>query len=911
MILRAIDIEHWCCIARLQLSELPCGIVVLHGPNRTGKSSIVKALRSCLFDYDHDTARAELKACSPWNGAGPPKVAVTFETAGELYRVTKVYSKKVDGATRLDVCRKEQWEVLESAPKEASRRTRELLGADKSDAGMNQLLWLDQGSVYLPSEKSLDTSLERRLVSVLGVMVTGRDLGFKQALDRLCETWFGATGRHRPTSPMLVWEKERDNRQKKLDEHQAKWHEVERAIQDMEECRERLPELEKEVSAARVEWEQLQRDRDQNERRRQEYLLAQKEFEAAQKQLRDAQERLKTCHEAKSRWQEAEAQAQRTERSLSGLREERDRWARELDKKLQALQQARLAEEENQTAHESIADCRKLWDLSEQRARAQAALQRAEQLGQSIAEWEQTIQKAAGPDGPALEELRANREAAAKLRVQLQAGVLTLTITPQQPLLLQLQRDAGRTETVNLAADEPRCWPIRQWGTMDISTLGTITVGRSVENLDLERAARNLEALDREFEETVRSFGEEPDDACLNRLTERRVEREAAAANLEAQRKEMRQLAPVGLGALKSEVDKCDGARRLIVQRRPELADWKPSEQEVTERDRQFQARVAVLQNARKDLEKAEKRDREELRAAEGRLRAQETRYVVERTTAKNYGNEVQRAGDEAALQALVRQSEGELGAARARLSQSELTQAELWIEQRYHDAESALKKREERLQHLKDEMNRHRGRLEASEGLHTRLADAEAAVREAEETVAREKLEADAHKRLRDLFEDSRDNQVQQVMGPIGGRVLRWSQAIGLSEYREVRFGDRFLPEGIVLSNDGVNKVHELADESYGTSEQLSLLVRLALGGALAKDEPMVAVLDDPLAHADALKHRRILDIVRMAAEGNPAWQPPGGRLQILVFTCHPERFDYLTTGRHIDLASLIVREP
>ena len=100
------------------------------------------------------------------------------------------------------------------------------------------------------------------------------------------------------------------------------------------------------------------------------------------------------------------------------------------------------------------------------------------------------------------------------------------------------------------------------------------------------------------------------------------------------------------------------------------------------------------------------------------------------------------------------------------------------------------------------------------------------------------------------------------------------------------------------------------MLEESYGTSEQLGLLVRLAIGGVLAKEEPAVTILDDPLAHADPVKHRRILDIMRMAAEGNPGWTPPAGRLQILIFTCHPDRFDYLTGVRQIDLAKLIVRE-
>ena len=123
-------------------------------------------------------------------------------------------------------------------------------------------------------------------------------------------------------------------------------------------------------------------------------------------------------------------------------------------------------------------------------------------------------------------------------------------------------------------------------------------------------------------------------------------------------------------------------------------------------------------------------------------------------------------------------------------------------------------------------------------------------------------------------------------------------------------RFGDRFLPEGLVRRNGHPERLDVLEDESYGTIEQLGLLVRLALGGVLARDEPVTAILDDPLAHADASKHRRILDIIRMAAEGNAGWNPPAGRLQILILTCHPDRFDHLPGARQIDLGKLITRE-
>ena len=124
------------------------------------------------------------------------------------------------------------------------------------------------------------------------------------------------------------------------------------------------------------------------------------------------------------------------------------------------------------------------------------------------------------------------------------------------------------------------------------------------------------------------------------------------------------------------------------------------------------------------------------------------------------------------------------------------------------------------------------------------------------------------------------------------------------------LRFGDQFLPEGFVPRNGAVETPISLSEESYGTVEQLALLVRLALGGVLAKDEPQVAILDDPLVHADAGKHRRFLEILKIAAEAQIAAAPPAGRLQIVILTCHPDRFDHLPGAMQINLAERISRE-
>src|SRR5437899_3290287 len=102
MKLCAIEIKNWACIDTLALTGLQDGVVVLHGPNRTGKSSLVQALRSCLFDHDHDSQKSVILESIPRKTKAAPSVAVEFEHAGQRYRISKTFAKTKEGQATLE-----------------------------------------------------------------------------------------------------------------------------------------------------------------------------------------------------------------------------------------------------------------------------------------------------------------------------------------------------------------------------------------------------------------------------------------------------------------------------------------------------------------------------------------------------------------------------------------------------------------------------------------------------------------------------------------------------------------------------------------------------------------------------------------------------------------------------------------
>jgi predicted ATP-dependent endonuclease of OLD family len=81
MILEGFEIENWSCIKRVAVDGLPpIGLIVLHGPNGTGKSSIIEALRACLMD-NKSTSKA-LERGFPKNSSEKPELASHFARPG-------------------------------------------------------------------------------------------------------------------------------------------------------------------------------------------------------------------------------------------------------------------------------------------------------------------------------------------------------------------------------------------------------------------------------------------------------------------------------------------------------------------------------------------------------------------------------------------------------------------------------------------------------------------------------------------------------------------------------------------------------------------------------------------------------------------------------------------------------------
>jgi DNA repair exonuclease SbcCD ATPase subunit len=184
-----------------------------------------------------------------------------------------------------------------------------------------------------------------------------------------------------------------------------------------------------------------------------------------------------------------------------------------------------------------------------------------------------------------------------------------------------------------------------------------------------------------------------------------------------------------------------------------------------------------------------------------------------------------------------------------------------------------------------------------SSYGSYSKLALIEEEITSLGEAVAEEQIKADAIKLIHDILETCRKEMLDSIIGPVEKRAGRMLNRISGDRLGPLELGNSFQP--IAVSPEYAERsVSMEGNLSGGEQEQIYLVARLSLAEILAKDERQMIVLDDVLTATDTARLARIMAILEEEAER---------RLQLLLLTCHPERYGGLTNANFIDLTQRI----
>jgi len=164
-----------------------------------------------------------------------------------------------------------------------------------------------------------------------------------------------------------------------------------------------------------------------------------------------------------------------------------------------------------------------------------------------------------------------------------------------------------------------------------------------------------------------------------------------------------------------------------------------------------------------------------------------------------------------------------------------------------------------------------------AAQGLYSEIGDQEAALHQDRIRLEVLKTRGKAAILLKNMVEAHQRVKSEALAGPIADTLRRWLGMLTEGNYDELVFGDELLP--LAVKTNRYNDPLPITDLSFGAREQIIVLLRLAIGVLLSKEQRNLVVIDDRLVNADALRMNRLRLILEEASTNS---------CQVIVATCN-----------------------
>ncbi|MGO2132943.1 MAG: AAA family ATPase [Halomonas sp.] len=869
----------------LEINDLDAGINLFVGPNESGKSTLVRAIRAAFFERYKTGTLVDLQ---PWgDSSAAPEVLLEFDWQGSRWTLNKRFLHR----QRSDLTSGGE----HYSGDEADDRLAELLGYDIPGRGASKaehwgipgLLWVEQGAVQEMHEsvgyagehlqsalsqtfsqnQNQNQNVDQALGDAMGsIASSGGDVLIAQVERERSKL---LTGTGKPTGELR-------DAQHQCETHAAELARLDGQVDQYHERVDRLGELQhlqKDIDAARP-WEEQQ----------EKAKLGRQQLDEVHKlqelQLQQHRE-LETC--------------QRNQQIYRQQLQDFENQARQLEKRHQDRQQAQqqLAQHETRSApaKRRVQEANAAYEKAEQLLKASRNLARRQSLEQDCAR----LAKDIGQLADSLEkarELTASRQYLAeqhqacrvdekslarlkwlevelsKLTIQQQALATRLgyLLEEGQQLMLDDRPLSGSGEALLL---EP--------GEIRIPGIGALTIKPG--GTDVAELHRDQQRLTAERDDLLQRLGVS-DLASAETQASRATQLEQQVQQHKAQ---LEGLAPGGVEALESQ-------HHLAEQRREALAaelDQLPAAREGMNLPDEAQAQVA-LENAAQQLKAAEHA------AAQHASALSLARQALASATA-----EWQRLQDD--ISAPDRKQRKEQASNTLTDLNAEAQRLETSLKQRQHAIDAAnpevLEQDVKRFTRAAESMQQQAAaRATEINDLQVRLDTLGAqGLEEARENTRQEhqrqqrrhaelRRRADALSLLLDLLKAERQAVTRRLQAPLQKHLNRYLRL--LFPGAELSVDDDLRPNTLIRQGGSQPQRDDLDALSFGAREQMGLITRLAYADLLQEaGRPTLIILDDALVHCDQVRREQMKRILFDAAQ----------RHQILLFSCHPENWQDL----------------
>ena len=874
MQIRRIDIAAFRCFrGRILIDNIDDGITLLVGDNEVGKSTVLAALQTVLFEK-HTVGGAVAAAMLPYGSKVRPEISIEFDHDGVHYRLSKAFCQKPMAELEAETGTRWSGDAAEDQLRDMLEFTPPHRGGIKPEhRGLQSLFWVEQGLAFVQPQIN-DTShisLAGALEAEIGT-VTGGERG--RTLIKRVESRVGEMFTPKSRKPAGAYKDAIDRATKALirrDEIAASLKRFEDKVDTLTEERRRLAQLEaddpigaaeKRLTGAREAVHNIEgfENRLQTAEAKLtttllEYELAKTRLGWRQKSRKEVEHADRTVENLKGK----ELQAQEAVNDARGTHNEAA--ATHQEAKVELDSKRKLAAAARRLA-DSIRKSEELVATQERFKKAQAAAEDA------------TTRMAKAEASPfistALEELRRIESEAREESARLKVIATRLELTP----------DEGRSATIQGEAIEGDALTLTEPTDIDLHGYGTIRVTPGGEDLSVRRAAAAAAAA--KLQLALDSYGIASVQVAAAHANDRETWLNEAAIH----RTTAEAHAPEGLNALRNHVATLQAAVDSF-RKDVNAADIrKMTSVEASHR-------AEELGRTLSEVEVFERSASDTLKDAEGALQAAKhslAAVTVQRETAEKESNDLRQALDKSVteyaddhfVQALRKSTEIQQAAQDAvdglnkALSESDPagTRRELEAANEARiNVEANLREKRRQVDGLTIEL-RTLGKDDAA----GEMEIVEGELVRAENLKARLSHRADALTLLLDTLLEEERIARETFLAPVRDRIEPYLK--------------RLFPNSALMLDDKTLRITHLRregmDEPYerlsiGTREQLAVLARLAFADLLdehGKKSPII--LDDALVFSDDQRFEEMQRILVRAAE----------RLQIIVLTCHERAY-------------------
>ena len=872
----------------LELADLAPGINLITGPNESGKSTLVRAIRAAFFERHRSSSVTDLQPHGDSSAA--PEVELEFCWQDQAWHLNKRFLARKRCDLRIDrlasAASTEASEALNGD--EAEERLAELLGFSHPSRGASKaehwgipgLLWIEQGAGHELREavahagNHLHSALGGEL-GELGEIASSSGDAVLQAVETQKKALL--TDKGHPRGDYKAQQQALEERRHALTELDARITAYRDQVDRLATLRQQHGEdqRDKPWEALRAQQHAAQAQLDQVEQLQQVQRHDEQQRGPLQRQLDLLRSQLDGFEQQRKTLEQRQAAEQKARDRLAALSAREPALAEALAHTQAAYQaaRARLRQAQRQQRRDSLQQT--LAQLAQQLKALDHSLAQARKVQAELLEQRQQLQRDQIDPHP-LKELRHAEQARSEREIRRQ-GIATrvrFELRPGQQLTLGNTPLADSGEELLL---EPVELLIPEVGRLQIIPGGE----------DLSALAREHQRLS----ERISALRAQLKVADLAEAEARAASEQSLKTKIQVNQALLSSLAPEGIELLAQQQQALRQQQASLsteLETTSESSTKKPADHTRSATPTQAldpNQAEAQLETAHQALDLAEKAQKDHQLAlttaqseahssANERQRLQAELEAPERQTQLRSLNQAltDTLAEQQTLAQRIEARQQQIEAARPEILKQDVARFASSAEQ----SEGAARAREL-------ELNRLESHLEAlsAEGLEEQRAECQLACEQLERAVHALERRAKALSLLQTLLRQQRQALTQRLQAPLQTHINRYLSL--LFPHAGLSVDEQLIPHQITRTGNAGTE-HELIDSlSFGAREQLGLISRFAYADLLQQaGQPTLIILDDALVHSDSHRLAQMKRILFDAAQ----------RHQVLLFTCHPEHW-------------------